>query len=84
MYIAESAQDDVDGGVPEEEAPLCLYMLIDSRDQMNINLTPQAMDVISEAVEVSRGLYDTHRAPFTQTIIGINPFWIGVEVDILV
>lgn len=46
--------DEVDGSeVEDNSAPLCRYVVIDSRDELNINLNPQAIDVITEVVEVS-------------------------------
>ena len=37
---------------PQEHQSLCSYVLVDSRDQLSINLTPHAMDVITEVSQV--------------------------------
>ncbi len=36
----------------EEEAELCNYVFLDSRDQLLLNFSPQAIDVITEVYEV--------------------------------
>lgn len=46
--------DEVDAvfGSEDEDAPLCSYLMIDSRDQLLVNLSPPAIDVIMEVSEV--------------------------------
>lgn len=54
LFPADGGFDEVDNGPLEVEEPqeLCSYLLIDSRDQLSINLTPYAMDLISEVSQV--------------------------------
>ena len=49
----QTGRDEVDAPVEEEEAELCTYMFIDSRDQILLNFSPQAIDVITEVHEVT-------------------------------
>ena len=49
-------KDEVDGGGDEEEGQLCTYLVVHSLDQLNINLTPPAIDVLTEIMDVSRML----------------------------
>ena len=49
----------MDGPVAEGEEvknkDLCTYILIDSMDQLLINVTPHALDVLTEISEVRKG-----------------------------
>ena len=48
-------KDEVDAPVEEdEEIDLCTYVFIDSRDQLLLNFSPQAIDVITEVYEASQ------------------------------
>jgi len=53
----ENLQDEVDANVDriEEEGPqqLCSYMALVSRDQLLLNVTPQALSVLDSVVDVS-------------------------------
>ena len=50
-----TGKDEVDapGTQEEEDVDLCTYIFIDSRDQLLLNFSPQAIDVITEVYEVS-------------------------------
>ena len=58
MYcIGEAGLDDVDSArVGEDEAkdtgPLCTYMVLNSMDQMSLNVTPESLDVLTEVIQV--------------------------------
>lgn len=43
-------------GPVEDDVPLCTYLVVDSRDQLLVNLSPPAIDVIMEVTEVSINL----------------------------
>ena len=48
--------DEVDAAATEDdkqEGPTCTYLVLDSMDQMLINVTPQSLDVITEVLQVS-------------------------------
>ena len=44
---------DAPGTQEEEDVDLCTYIFIDSRDQLLLNFSPQAIDVITEVYEVT-------------------------------
>ena len=54
LVVAE--EDVVDGAEVEEivDEPQCQYVIIDSCDPLKINLTPTAMDLITELTQVGR------------------------------
>ena len=44
---------DVDQGFSEGvEDDRCFYIVLDSRDKLNLSITPEALDVVEEIVEV--------------------------------
>lgn len=51
--LDEPGKDEIDEPVVEEEdTELCTYLFIDSRDQLLLNFSPQAIDVLTEVYEV--------------------------------
>ncbi len=53
----DEGKDEVDAEPEEEEeVNLCTYVFIDSRDQLLLNFSPPAIDVIMEVSEVNQVL----------------------------
>ena len=47
--------DEVDQGFSDgADDSRCFYFVFDSRDKLNFNITPDALDVMEEIVEVRR------------------------------
>ncbi len=54
MCADQNGYDEVDGPAEDtEDIPMCTYLLMSSYDKLDLNVTPQAMDVITEVIEVS-------------------------------
>ena len=50
--------DEVDQGFSEGvDDNRCFYFVFDSRDKLNFNITPEALDVVEEIIEVHIGIY---------------------------
>ena len=52
-YVSDVGRDEVYGDEEEEVTSMCTYLLVDSRDKLLLNLTPQAMGMVKEVVDVS-------------------------------
>ena len=67
VVTADGGYDEVDNCPPElpDTHSLCSYLVIDSRDQLSVNLTPHALDVLTEVADVSLLLIT---GPFTGTL----------------
>jgi len=54
MYLESALMDEIDGGAEDNTvASLCNYVIIDSHDQLLLNVTPCAIKVVTDIYQVA-------------------------------